>query len=132
MNCGSKMRRTAKDPRTIVLGSSIFFAILALLFIFISLISPLYFIFSEDAVEIVYNFRQRETIKWKDVREVYQTGSWFYKAGGLPHYVLLYPKKEKRLFFVTGEIPKTRKTKKLIIDMIILSGNQIDFLRLLL
>ena len=35
-------------------------------------------------------------------------------GGGLPHYVIAYPKKDKRLFFVVGEIPKTRKTKKFI------------------
>lgn len=108
-----------------------FFAILALLFIFISLISPLYFIFSEDAVEIVYNFRQRETIKWKDVREVYQTGSWFYKAGAC-RIMFYYIPKKKNDCFLYGKNPKDKKNKKLLIDMIIFSGNQIDFLRLLL
>ena len=41
-------------------------------------------------------------------------GSWIGAGGALPHYVIAYPQKEKRLFFVVGEIPKTRKTKKCI------------------
>lgn len=41
-------------------------------------------------------------------------GSWISLGLGLPHYVISYPRKEKRLFFVVGEIQKTRKTKKYI------------------
>lgn len=41
-------------------------------------------------------------------------GCWISRGGGLPHYVIAYPTKDKRVFFVCGEIPKTRKTKKYI------------------
>lgn len=93
---------------------AIMFAIFTLLPIFVFTISPLYFVFSNEDVEIIYNFGQRERIKWNSVRSISLTGSWISKGGGTPHYVFSYPKKEKTLFFVAGEIPKTRKTKKLI------------------
>ncbi len=96
------------------IGLSIMFGIFVLLPIFVFAISPLYFVFSDEYIEIVYNFGQREKIKWKDIRNISLMGSWIGAGGGLPHYVIAYPRKEKRLFFVVGEIPKTRKTKKLI------------------
>ena len=94
---------------------SIIFAILVLLPMFMFAISPLYFVFSEECVEIIYHFGQRETIKWRDIRNISRMGGWVTPGGGLPHYVIAYPQKEKRVFFVAGEIPVTRKTKKLII-----------------
>lgn len=96
------------------IGLSIAFALLILLPLFVFAISPLYFVFSDGCIEIVYNFGQRETIKWSDIKSISVVGHWIGKGGGLPHYVIAYPRKEKRLFFVIGEIPKTRKTKKLI------------------
>ena len=77
-------------------------------------ISPLYVAFSEDSVEIVYTCGQREEIRWSDIRSITAEGSWFAKGGGLPHFVLSFPRKEKKPFFVVGEIPKTRTTKMLI------------------
>ena len=93
---------------------SIMFGTFALLPIFVFSISPLYFVFSDECIEIIYNFGQKEIIKWSDIRNISLMGSWISAGGGLPHYVIAYPKKEKRLFFVVGEIQKTRKTKKLI------------------
>ena len=96
------------------IGLSIMFGIFVLLPVFVFAISPLYFVFSDECVEIVYNFGQREIIKWNDIRNISLMGSWIGAGGGLPHYVIAYPRKEKGLFFVVGEIQKTRKTKKLI------------------
>ena len=93
---------------------SIMFGIFILLPIFVFLISPLYFVFSDEYVEIVYNFGQRELIKWKDIRNISLMGSWIGRGGGLPRYSVAYPKKEKRLFFVVGEITKSSRTTKLI------------------
>ena len=93
---------------------SIMFGIFILLPVFVFAISPFYFVFSDECVEIVYNFGQREKIKWSDIRNISLMGSWIGAGGGLPHYVIAYPKKEKRLFFVVGEIQKTRKTKRFI------------------
>ena len=94
------------------IGLSIMFGVFILLPVFVFAISPLYFVFSDECIEIVYNFGQREIIKWNDVRNISLVGSW--TGGGLPHYVIAYPQKEKRPFFILGEIQKTRKTKKLI------------------
>ena len=96
------------------IGLSIMFGIFILLPIFVFSISPLYFVFSDEYVEIVYNFGQRELIKWKDIRNISLIGSWIGAGGGLPHYSVAYPKKEKRLFFVVGEITKSSRTTKLI------------------
>ncbi len=95
-------------------GLSIMFAVFLLLPIFVFAISPLYFVFSDEYVEIIYNFGQREIIGWRDIRSISLMGSWIGAGGGLPHYVIAYPRKEKRLFFVVGEIPKTRRTTNLI------------------
>jgi len=90
------------------------FGIFVLLPVFVFAISPLYFVFSDECVEIVYNFGQREKIKWSDIRNISLMGSWIGGGRGFPHYEIAYPKKEKGLFFVVGEIQKTRKTKRFI------------------
>ena len=95
------------------IGLSIMFAVFILLPVFVFTISPLYFVFSDESIEIIYNFGQREIIRRNDIRNISLMGSWI-GAGGLPRYVIAYPRKEKRLFFIVGEINKTRKTKKLI------------------
>jgi len=89
------------------------FAALTLLPIFAFAISPLYFVFSDACVEIVYNFRQRELIQWSCVRHISLIGSWI-GPGAWPRYEIAYPQRERKMFFVAGEIPKTRKTAKLI------------------
>ena len=90
------------------------FAVIAVAPVFVFLTSPLYVIFSVDGIEIVYNFGLREKIKWHDIRSISIQGSLIGKGGGLPNYAIAYPQKGKRLFFVVGAIPKTRKTTKLI------------------
>ncbi|MBQ8719648.1 MAG: hypothetical protein IJY65_01285 [Clostridia bacterium] len=95
-------------------GLSIGFAVATLLPVFVFLISPLYTAFSDEEIEIVYILGQREIIKWKYIRCIYLNGSWISRGGGLPHYEVAYPTNVKRAFFVRGEIPKTRKTKKYI------------------
>lgn len=97
------------------IGLSVGFAIFILVPVFVFAFSPLYFIFSDEYIEIVYNFGQREKIEWSDVRNISLIGSWWNGGGfGFPRYDIAYPQKEKRLFFVLSEINKTRKTKKLI------------------
>ena len=96
------------------IGLGILFGVFGLLLLLISLISPMYFVFSDEGVEIVYHFRQKEYIKWSDIRSITVRGGYFTKGDGLPCYDIAYPVKEKRPFFVVGEIQKTRKTKKLI------------------
>ena len=96
------------------IGLSIGFAVATLLPIFVFLISPLCTAFSDEEIEIVYIMGQREIIKWRNIRSIYLNSSWISRGGGLPHYEVAYPTNDKRAFFVRGEIPKTRKTKKYI------------------
>ena len=77
-------------------------------------IMPQYVAFSDECVEIVYLFGQREIIKWSDIRSITAEGRWFSRYGGPPRYVIAFPRKEKKPFFVTGEIPRTRATKMLL------------------
>ena len=96
------------------IGLSIGFAVATLLPIFVFLISPLYVTFSDEEIEIIYILGQKEIIKWKNIRYIRLNGAWISRGGGLPHYEVAYPTNVKRAFFVRGEIPKTRKTKKYI------------------
>ena len=95
-------------------GLSIGFTVATLLPIFVFLISPLYVTFSDEEIEIIYILGQKEIIKWKNIRYIRLNGAWISRGGGLPHYEVAYPTNAKRAFFVRGEIPKTRKTKKYI------------------
>ncbi len=95
-----------------VIGA-IVFVLFNVCIIFVFFISPLYFVFDECSVTIVYHFGQRESILWRDILSVYIKDKRIGK-GILTNYVFNYPRKEQRKFFIRGEIPKTRKTKKLI------------------
>ena len=90
------------------------FGVFSLLPIFAFLFSPWYYIFSDTEVTIVYLFGIKDTICWYKVKSITEIGSWFRRGGGLPNYVLFFERKEKRPFFVNGEISKTLRTKKLI------------------
>ena len=96
------------------IGLCIGFAILAAVIAFGCAIMPQYVTFSDECVEIVYLFGQREIIKWSDIRSITAEGRWFSRYGGPPRYVIAFPRKEKKPFFVTGEIPRTRATKMLL------------------
>ena len=96
------------------IGLSIGFAVATLLPVFVILISPLYTAFSDKEIEIVYILGQKEIIRWKNIRYIRLNGAWISRGGGLPHYEVAYPTNVKRAFFVRGEIPKIRKTKKYI------------------
>lgn len=74
----------------------------------------MYYVFSEDSVEIIYLWGQKEEIKWDVVRSITQNGSWISRYSAPPYYNFAYPVDKKRLFFMRGDVSKTRKTKKLI------------------
>ena len=96
------------------IGLSIGFAVATLLPIFVFLISPLYIVFSDEKIEIIYTMGQREIIRWDEIRSIYLMGSWISTGSASPRYVIAYPTNVKFPFFVCGEIPKTWKTKKYI------------------
>ena len=91
-------------------------AVLAWIFaaycLFSILISPLCTVFTEEDITIVYVLGQKERIRWKEIRFIHSRGSLAAKAQ--PRYEIAYPHEGKRPFFVCGEIPKTRKIKKII------------------
>lgn len=77
------------------------------------LFSPIYYVFTKKGVTIVYHFGIKEEIEWWETKSITEKGSWF-GGNGLPHYHIAYAKKKKRRFFVTGEIAKTHRTKRLL------------------
>ena len=88
--------------------------VIVLIFVFLLLISPTHYIFSSENVVICHPFKRREKIVWEDIRSIKRYGSWFYKTlFGLPHYKIYY-RHEKEVFFLNGEICKSRKTKRLL------------------
>ena len=94
--------------------TSIGFAVAACIPLFVFLISPMYYIFSEDGIEIVYLWGQKEDIKWTSIKSISFCGSWINRGGATPHYHIAYPSKKKRAFFVCGDVSKTNQTKKLL------------------
>ena len=90
------------------------FAIIALLHLFIFLISPMYYVFSEEKIEIIYLWKQKEEIKWNSIKHITLSGSWISRYAAPPHYHIAYPTNKRRAFFINSDISKTRKTKRLI------------------
>lgn len=91
---------------------SIGFAVVALMPAAVFLLSPLYFVFDEQEVVIVYTLGKKESIKWKDIKSITAYGSLM--GGGLPSFEIAYPTNEERTFFMRGEIVRNHRTKKLI------------------
>ena len=88
------------------------FAAVALLALFIFLISPMYYAFTNKEIEIVYLWNQKEEIRWIYINNITLFGGWLSRGDATPHYHINYPA-QKRLFFMTGDISKTRKTRRL-------------------
>ena len=95
-------------------GLAIGFGIFGLTNIFALVISPIYFTFSDVAIEIVYTVGMKEYIEIDTIRSITSEGSWGAPGGGTPHFHLAYPRTKKLPFFICGDVSKTRKTKKLI------------------
>lgn len=88
--------------------------VIFLVFLFLILISPIYYVFSSESVVICHPFKRRETICWEDIRSINRHGSWFYRTlFGLPHYKIYY-RHEKEVLFLNGEICRSRRTKMLL------------------
>lgn len=93
-------------------GGAIVSAIFVLISLFVFLTSPMYYVFTNKEIEIIYLWGQKEKIRWIDIRNITLFGSWISRGESTPHYHIAYPA-QKRLFFMTGDISKTRKTKRL-------------------
>lgn len=87
---------------------------IVLIFVFLLLISPTHYIFTNEKLIICHPFKRREMILWEDVTDVIGFGSWFrHTLFGLPHYKIYYRHK-KEVVFLNGEICRSRRTKKLL------------------
>ena len=95
-------------------GAAIGFFMATLLPLFAFLVSPMYYVFSEESVEVVYLWGQKEEIEWDSIKSIHLLGSWVSRGDASPHFHIAYPTNKKRLFFMNGDISKTGKTKKLI------------------
>ena len=88
--------------------------VIALIFVFLLLVSPTHYVFTNESLVICHPFRRRETILWEDVTGVHSFGSWFRRSlFGLPHYKIYY-RHEKEVVFLNGEICRSRRTKRLL------------------
>ena len=92
---------------------AIAFFICALISVSPLLFSPIYYVFTKKGVTIVYHFGIKEEIEWWETKSITEKGSWS-GGNGLPHYHIAYAKKKKRRFFVTGDIARTHRTKRLL------------------
>lgn len=81
---------------------------------FIILIQPLVIVFSKEEIKIIYTVGVKEKIEISRIKTIYEEGNWFAGFRGWPVYVICYPQLSKKAFFMNGEIPKTRKIKRLI------------------
>jgi Mn2+/Fe2+ NRAMP family transporter len=93
-------------------GGAIVSAFFVLISLFVFLTSPMYYVFTNKEIEIVYLWGQKEEIRWIHINNITLFGGWLTRGDGAPHYHINYPA-QKRLFFMTGDISKTRKTKRL-------------------
>lgn len=88
--------------------------VIALIFIFLLLVSPTHYVFTNESLVICHPFRRKESILWEDVTGVKGYGSWFRRSlFGLPHYKIYYRHK-KEVIFLNGEICRSRRTKMLL------------------
>lgn len=94
----------------LMLAFSLIFSLIPL---FIILVEPFIIVFSKDEIQIIYTIGKKEIIPIDQIKTIFRKGSWFLKYQGLPVYVIDYPHPLK-LFFMDGQIPRTRRIKKLL------------------
>ncbi len=93
---------------------TVFGILIVLIFIFLLLVSPTYYVFSNKNVVICHPFKRRETICWEDIRSIKRYRSLYNRGGiGYNHYKIYYRHEKERLF-LNGEICRSRKTKRLL------------------
>ncbi len=106
---GASFGLETEEPFFIVFG-----ILIILVFVFLLLISPTHYVFSNEGVVICHPFKRREAILWEDIRSINKYGSWFYHtSSGLTHYKIYY-RHEKEVIFLNGEICRSRRTKRLL------------------
>lgn len=95
---------------------SFFVAIpLMIILLFLILISPTHYTFSEKALTINHLFGIKETIEYRNIRSVREciesgTSHWIIP---MKYYYIAYPHEEK-YFFLASEVRKSKKAKRLL------------------
>ena len=67
--------------------------------------TPVKYLFTKKDVTIVYFFNVNEHIEWSEVKKIVQQGKY---------YKIIYKRTRKYPFYVSSEIIKTRRTRKLL------------------
>ena len=93
--------------------AGIIFSVLAIMPVSVVLLSPLYYVFTDEGVTIVYTLGGEEKISWQKVNKVKLFSSWLAKGSGSPHYYISHDG-DKPKGYMSSEIAKTMKTKKLM------------------
>lgn len=93
--------------------AGIIFSVLAIMPVSVVLLSPLYYVFTDEGVTIVYTLGGEEKISWQKVNKVKLFSSWLAKGSGSPHYYISHDG-DKPKGYMGSEIAKTMKTKKLM------------------
>lgn len=88
--------------------------ILSLLQIAFILITPVFYIFSEEKLTIKYFFGREENIFRKNIRAVVKNYESAFRYTLLDTYKIYYYSKEKTPFYMQGVVSKNKKTTALL------------------
>ena len=91
----------------------VIFSVLAVMPVSVILLSPLYYVFTDEGVTIVYTLGGKEKISWRAINKVKLFSSWLAKGSGSPHYYISHDG-DKPKGYMNSEIAKTFKTQKLM------------------
>ena len=75
------------------IGGAIVSAIFALISLFVFLTSPMYYVFTNKEIEIVYLWGQKEEIRWIHINNITLFGGWLTRGDAMPHYHINSPLK---------------------------------------
>ena len=84
--------------------------VLNLVWLFEIATTPLYTVFTEESIVIVYVIGYKETIIWNNIKTINLECGLLSRV---PDYVISYEAKKSKPFFASGKIPKSKKTQEL-------------------
>ncbi len=91
----------------------VFGLFLSVLYLFLILINPLYYIFDEEKISIIYSCGIKEVIIYKDIKSILERYRLFRVCcPGYKYFEIYYPHKEK--IPLKGEVCKTKKVERLL------------------
>ena len=85
--------------------------ILTLVWVYEIATSPMYTVFTEKELVIVYAVGYKETIAWDEIKKIYiECGV----CSRVPDYVVDYKGEKEKPFFAKGKVPKSKKMQNLM------------------